>query len=173
MPGPPYEAPYSRVVTVESAVDTLFTALPFLAASQIGPLISSIRAEKPLEVPRGYATVKPQIIGGKITNFHFWLDTSDFEFVELLVNGLLGYYSDGIWLGGYVFEVPFLDPTPVLSQKHHTSFDDRFATELKTKWLRQTKKRKSGVWKSRIQVRQDGTVSLPFVDRAVRRVPLR
>ena len=166
-------SPSTRVIRVESATIALPAALYFLARSQIGPIIASIRAQKPFEIPRGYATQKPTIVGGRITNFHFWLDTSDDEVVDLIVEGLLGYYSNGIWLGGYVFEVPFIDPNPVLSQARHTSLDERFGFELKKYWLKQSKKRKSGVWKSRIQVRKDGTVTLPFVDQVVRRVPLR
>jgi len=141
--------------------------------SQVGPILASIRSEKPLEIPRGWSVGQPRIRNGRIEPFTFWVNTTDEDLVDLLVNGLLGIYFDGIWTGGYVFDAPFIDPGPFLSQARHTSLDERMRFELQKSWLRQNKKRKSGVWSSRIQVHKDGHVSLPFVGGDTRRVPVR
>jgi hypothetical protein len=171
MPKPPAEN--TRVVTSESASIALDAALSFLFRSQVGPILASIRAEKPLEIPRGWSVGQPKIRNGRIVPFTFWVNTTDEDLVDLLVNGLLGIYFDGIWTGGYVFDAPFIDPGPFLSQARHTSLDERMRFELKNRWLRQTKKRKSGVWQSRIQVHKDGHVDLPFRGADTRRVPVR
>jgi len=163
----------TRVVTSESAAIALDAALSFMFRSQVGPILASIRAEKPLEVPRGWSVGQPKIRNGRIVPFTFWIDTSDEDLVDLLVNGLLGIYFDGIWTGGYVFDTPFIDPGPFLSQARHTSLDERFGFELQNRWLRQSKKRMSGVWQTRIQVYKDGHTKLPFVDHDTRRVPVR